>query len=135
MYLLLYNLTLFSIVGIVFYKIYRNTIPAPSDPDIIFYERGGGWVGGGWFLTLQLTWPFVTIAIHEDRVSFNYGGKKVDLLYTEITSVDLFYIPIIAEGIRIRHNNLNQPSLLRFWSFGKSKKIKKLIDGRLNKTL
>lgn len=131
--ILLFNVVLFTAIGITLYRLYRGTTPEPMEPGLIFKERGGGWVGTSWPWMIQMTWPFVTIHLYENRLLLNYGGKKVELLYSEITKVNLFYIPIIAEGVRLYHNNQNQPALLRFWSFGKSKKIKKLIEERMNK--
>ena len=124
---------LFTAISITFYILYRNTTSESDDANIIFKERGGGWVGTTWPWMIQMTWPFVTIHLYENRLLLNYGGKKVELLYSEITKVDHFYIPIIAEGVRVHHNNQNQPTLLRFWSFGRSKKIKQIICERMNK--
>ena len=134
MYILLFNLVIFLAIGIAFYKIYSNTTTGIIDPDLIYFERGGGWVGMNAVWMLQLTWPFVTIHLYKDSLLLNYGGKKVNLKYSEITKVNLLYIPIIAEGIRIYHDNPNQPMLLRFWSLGKSRKLKNLLDTQLNKS-
>ena len=133
--ILLFTVILFTLAGKSLYGLYRGTTPEPDEPDLIFKERGGGWVGTNWPWMIQMTWPFVTIHLYKNRLLLNYGGKKVELLYSEITKVSLFYIPIIAEGVRIHHNNQKKPVLLRFWSFGKSRKIKKLIEGGMNKSV
>jgi hypothetical protein len=99
----------------------------------IYKERGGGWVDYKKAIMLQLTWPFVIIYIYEDKVVINYGGKEFNLKYNEIEEVRLSYwIPFIAEGIRLVHNNPERPHLLRFWSLGHSKKLKQLIQSKMS---
>lgn len=103
------------------------------DPKLIYKERGGGWVDYKKTIMLQLTWPFVTINLYEDKVAINYGGKEFDLQYSEIEEVKLTYwIPFIAEGVRLIHSNPQKPHLLRFWSLGHSKKIKMMIEEKMS---
>jgi hypothetical protein len=126
----IFNLLIFSVVGVYLYRTYRGTLPEPDNTDLIFKARGGGSVSiDSTSLYYHLTWPFVIIHLYQDRLLLNYGGKKVNLLYSEITEVRL----LLISGIEIRHNNPNQPITLRFWSWKKSKEIKKLIDERSNK--
>lgn len=126
----LFNIVIFSIVSVFLYRLYRGTLPEPDNMDLILKARGGGSVSiDSSSLYLHLTWPFVTIYLYQDRLLLNYGGKKVNLLYSEISEVKL----LLISGIEIQHNNPNQPITLRFWSWKKSKMIKKLIDERRSK--
>ena len=103
-----------------------------SNETPIYKQRGGGWVhDSSGKILLQLTWPFVTINLYEDRVLLNYGGKKVSLPYNKIEKIERScWIPFIAEGIKIVHNDDTQSSLVRFWS-SNSKKLKRLIEERM----
>ena len=126
----LFNLVIFLAVGIFLYRTYRGTLPEPSDTELIFKARGGGSVSlDSSSLYYHLTWPFVTIHLYSDRLLLNYGGKKVNLVYSKITEVKL----LLISGVEIQHNNLNQPKTLRFGGWGNSVKIKKLIDEQRRK--
>lgn len=124
----LFNLVIFAAVGVFLYRLYRGTLPEPDVADLILKARGGGSmsIDSSSFLFFHLTWPFVTIHLYQDRLQLNYGGKKVSLLYSEITEVKL----LLISGVEIQHNNPNEPITLRFWSWKKSEQIKELIDER-----
>lgn len=101
---------------------------------VIYQERGGAWIGDG-LIILQVTWPFSSINIYEDRVVLKAAWQTAEVLFSDIVEVkNVLIIPYLAEGIQINHRNRSLPKLLRFWSFGHSKKIQGLIMSRLTRS-
>jgi len=95
---------------------------------LIYREHGGGWIGG-W----QASWPFSTLEIHDDKIVLRVWPLKAEIPLSEIESVRrLFFIPFIADGIKIKHGGHTPyaPSLLIFWSLFNAKKILKLFEER-----
>lgn len=131
--ILLFNIVLFAVVGRNLHRLYRDTLPEPSNDGLIYRERNGGTVSvGSSHMFLHLTKPFVTLHMYEEKILLNYGGQKVDLLYSDIIKVESVKL-LFSKGIIIHHNNLSQPTFLRFWS-KRSMEIKNLIDARLQKS-
>lgn len=108
-----------------------ETIKENNMNHVLYEERGGGIIG---FMGVQASWPFIKISIYDDKVTFGIYPKEIELPYTDIDAVKrLGHIPIICDGVIIRHHNKNVPKLLIFWSVtGGGKKIVTLIREQIS---
>lgn len=122
--LIIFQIILFSVVGTYLYRLYSKTLPEPDGSDLLFKTRGGGSVNfNSNGLYLHLTWPFVTIHLFKDIIELNYGGRKVTLLYSDVTEVSRYY-----SGIRIHHKDSKQPTFVTFGSRKSEEIMRRIID-------
>lgn len=128
--LIVFQVIILSVVGGYFYRLYRGTLPEPDSTDLVYKARGGGSVSmDSVSLYQHLSWPFVAIYLYKDKLLLNFGGRKVNLRYSDITKVEKG-----MNGVRIYHTNTNQPAFVSF-SGGKSNEIIKQIESGINQSV
>ena len=107
--------------------------------NLLFKKTGGIRISGNYGFW-DITWPFVTLEIFDDKITITINIKKrflylyviaklfklnkvITFKFTEIDSIHrLLYLPIIADGIQINHHT-DYPKCIIFWSFFSSTKI------------
>jgi hypothetical protein len=75
--------------------------------------RGGSRIG--W---VNSSWPFATLTVKANRVAISSLGTY-EFAPSEVVAIEPYgSVPLLASGIRIRHNRADYPETIIFWCMG-----------------
>lgn len=97
-------------------------------------KRNIKFIGGSRIGSLNLTIPFASLKVTKGKLELNSAGFQNLIFHKQnlINIEEVYFIPIIAQGIKITHNISEYDKNVIFWSFTNPKKI---IDSIKNKGL
>ena len=89
--------------------------------------RGGIRIGKGYFVALNVTWPFVVMEVSKNSISLRCSGVKYEFHADAISSIKK-YNGLFSKGLKIEHQVQSIPEFVVFWTFQRNSVIKCLAE-------
>lgn len=116
-------LLIISGLGYIFLRS-RKLTQQEKVENLIYRETCGAKVNN-----LNLTWPFVRLAIYNDFIMISYF-KKILLNINDIIEIKKVR-NIISEGLQLIHNSKDLPKSITIWSLNPNE-VYKVLNKRIN---
>ncbi|CAN5189899.1 hypothetical protein BH10PSE17_BH10PSE17_18560 [soil metagenome] len=89
---------------------------------------GRSFIGGARMGWVNASWPFAKLTVRTDRVRLA-SLRTFDFAPQDVVGFERYgWVPVIATGVRIRHNRLDYPDRIVFWTLGRPQTVFEAID-------
>ena len=86
-----------------------------ENPEAIYGQTGGCWVGRNSWLSREWTWPFAGMYIYRDELVLSMSFRRYCFPRAEISQIHRYYRGL-RYGLQNEHTSRDIPRFIVFWA-------------------